>query len=65
MASVRGYDDEGRGVAVERASVVAGGVSALTDAAGEARLALAPGRHLAVARKEGAIRSFGERVELP
>jgi hypothetical protein len=65
VASVRGYDDEGRGVAVEGASVAAGGSSALTDAGGEARLALAPGRHLVVARKEGAIRSFAERVELP
>jgi hypothetical protein len=65
VASVRGYDDEGRGVAVEGASVVAGGSSALTDAAGQARLALATGRHLVVARKEGSIRSFAERVELP
>src|SRR5688572_20917155 len=65
VASVRGYDDEGRGVAVEGASVAAGGASALTDAGGEARLALAPGRHLVVARKEGAIRSFAELVELP
>jgi hypothetical protein len=65
VASVRGYDDEGQGVAVEGASVVAAGSSALTNAAGEARLALAPGRHRVVARKEGAIRSFTERVELP
>jgi hypothetical protein len=64
VASVRGYDDEGRGVAVEGASVAASGSSALTDAAGEARLALATGRHLVVARKEGSIRSFAERVEL-
>jgi hypothetical protein len=65
VASVRGYDDEGHGVAVQGATVSAGGVSALTDAAGQASLALAPGRHLALATKEGTIRSFAEPVELP
>jgi hypothetical protein len=65
VASVRGYDDEGRGVPVEGVSVAAAGSSALTDAAGEARLALPPGRYMVVARKDGAIRSFAERVELP
>lgn len=65
VASVRGYDDEGHGVAVQGATVSAGGVSALTDAAGQASLALAPGRHLAFATKEGTIRSFAEPVELP
>ena len=65
VASVRGYDDEGRGVAIAGASVGAGQASAVTDAAGEARLSLATGRHLVVAEKEGMIRSFAERVELP
>ena len=65
VASVRGYDDAGRGVAVAGASVTAGAASALTDAAGEARLALPPGRHSVVAQKEGAVRSFAERVVLP
>jgi hypothetical protein len=65
VASVRGYDDEAHGVAVQGAMVSAGGLSALTDAAGQASLALAPGRHLVVATKEGMIRSFAERVELP
>lgn len=65
VASVRGYDDAGRGVAVEGASVTAGAASGLTDAAGEARLALPPGRHSVVAQKEGAVRSFAERVVLP
>jgi hypothetical protein len=64
-ASVRAYDDEGRSEAVEGASVTADGRSALTDAGGRARLGLAAGRHLVVATKEGAIRSFAERVELP
>lgn len=65
VASVRGYDDEGEGVAVAGASVTAGQASALTDAGGEARLTLAAGRHLVVAQKEGTIRSFAERVVLP
>jgi hypothetical protein len=65
VASVRGYDDAGQGVAVEGASVTAGAASGLTDAAGEARLAVPPGRYSVVARKEGAVRSFAERVVLP
>jgi hypothetical protein len=65
LARVRGYDDEGAGVPVEGATVAAGGVSATTDAAGAARLALAPGRHRAVAEKPGLVRSFAEQVEVP
>ena len=65
VASVRGYDDAGRAEAVAGASVTAGAASALTDAAGEARLALPAGRHSVVAQKEGAVRSFAERVVLP
>jgi hypothetical protein len=65
VATVRGYDDQGRGVPVEGANVTAGGVSAVTDAAGEARLALAAGRYRAVAEKPGLVRSFTERVEVP
>jgi hypothetical protein len=65
VATVRGYDDEARGVAVEGATVSAGGVSVLTDAAGEARLPLPAGRYRALAEKEGLVRSFAERVEVP
>jgi hypothetical protein len=65
IASVRGYDQEGKGVAVAGASVRAGGATATTDAQGEARLALPPGSYRAVAEKAGAIRSFAERVEVP
>jgi hypothetical protein len=65
VATVRAYDDDARGTAVEGASVRAGGVSALTDAAGEARLALPAGRYRAVAEKAGLVRSFAERVEVP
>jgi hypothetical protein len=65
VATVRGYDDDARGVAVAGATVRAGGVEALTDANGEARLALPSGRYRAVAEKRGLVRSFTERVELP
>jgi hypothetical protein len=65
VATVRGYDDEGRGVAVEGATVSAGGASAVTDASGVARLPLPPGRYRAVAERDGMVRSFAERVEVP
>jgi hypothetical protein len=65
VATVRGYDDEARGVAVEGATVSAGGGSALTDSRGEARLPLPAGRSRAVAEKPGLVRSFAERVEVP
>ena len=65
VTTVRGYDDDGRGVPVEGATVRAGGAEALTDATGEARLALPAGRHRAVAEKPGLVRSFAERVEVP
>jgi hypothetical protein len=65
VATVRGYDDEARGVAVEGATVSAGGSSAATDSSGEARLPLPAGRYRAVAEKSGMVRSFAERVEVP
>jgi hypothetical protein len=65
VATVRGYDDEARGVPVEGATVLAGGSSASTDTGGVARLSLAPGRYRAVAEREGMVRSFTERVEVP
>jgi hypothetical protein len=65
VATVRGYDDQAAGVPVEGATVRAGGVEALTDAGGEARLALPAGRYRAVAEKPGLVRSFAERVEVP
>ena len=65
VATVRGYDDDARGVPVEGATVSAGGTEAMTDAAGEARLALPAGPYRAVAEKEGMVRSFTERVEVP
>jgi hypothetical protein len=65
VASVRGYDDQAQGVPIEGATVKAGGAEALTDAIGEARLALPAGRYRAVAEKPGLVRSFTERVEVP
>jgi hypothetical protein len=65
VATVRGYDDEGRGVAVEGATVSAGGASAVTGPDGVARLAPPSGTHRLVASKAGLVRSFAERVEVP
>ncbi len=65
VARVRGYDDQGGGVPVQGATVTAGGTFALTDSTGEARLSLPSGSHRVLAKKEGAIRSFTERVALP
>jgi hypothetical protein len=65
VATVRGYDNEGRGVAVEGATVRAGGTSALTGPDGSVRLGLPAGAHRVVATKAGLVRSFAERVEVP
>ena len=65
VASVRGYDDAGDGVPVEGATVTASGVTGLTGADGRVQLALPSGTHRLVARKDGLVRSFTERVEVP
>ena len=65
VATVRGYDDAGDGVPVEGASVSAGGVTGLTGADGRVQLTLPPGAHRLVARRDGLVRSFSERVEVP
>jgi hypothetical protein len=64
-ATVRGYDDAGKGVAVADATVSAGARSAQTDASGRARLDLPAGRYSVVAAKRGLVRSFSERIEVP
>lgn len=64
-ATVRGYDDAGASVLVEGATVTAGGVSGVTGAGGRVELRLAPGTHRVVARKDGLVRSYTERVEVP
>ena len=63
--TVRGYDDEGRGVPVAGATVTAGSASAVSGADGSARLALPAGRHRLVAERDGLVRSFPERVVVP
>jgi hypothetical protein len=65
VATVRGYDDEGRGVAVEGATVSAAGESVQTGTDGSARLALPAGAYRVVASKAGLVRSFAEPVEVP
>jgi hypothetical protein len=64
-ATVRAYDDAGKAVVVAGATVSAGAQSAQTDAHGVARLDLAAGRYSVVATKQGLVRSFAERVEVP
>jgi hypothetical protein len=65
VATVRGYDDAGSGVLVEGATVSAAGVTGTTGADGRVQLALPPGTHRIVARKDGLVRSYAERVEVP
>jgi hypothetical protein len=65
LATVRGYDDEGRGIAIESATVSAGGANALTGPDGSARLELPAGTYRVVASKSGLVRSFAERLEVP
>jgi hypothetical protein len=65
LATVRGYDDGGEGGPVDGAEVSAGGLTGITDAEGHVQMALPPGTHRVVARKDGLVRSFTERVEVP
>jgi hypothetical protein len=65
VATVRGHDDAGHGVPIEGATVTASGVNGLTAADGRVQMALPPGTHRLVARKDGLVRSFTERVEVP
>ncbi len=63
--TVRGYDDDGKSVPVVGATVSTGGAQAVTDAAGRATLALAPGAYRVRAHKRGFVPSFRERVTVP
>jgi hypothetical protein len=65
VATVRGYDDGGAGVAVVGATVTAGQVTGITGPDGRVQMALSSGAHRLVARKDGLVRSFTERVEVP
>ncbi len=61
---VTAFDDEGHGARSKGARVHAGTTTATTDARGEATLPLAAGRHRLYASKPGAVRSFGERLDV-
>jgi hypothetical protein len=65
VATVRGYDDGGDGVPVAGATVSAGGLTGVTAADGRVQILLPSGTHRLVARKDGLVRSFTERVEVP
>ena len=61
--TVRGYDDQGRGVAIEGATVQLGGASATTGADGVATLTVpAAGRLRLTATKAGTVRAFPGEV---
>jgi hypothetical protein len=62
--AVRGYDNSGKGVPVDGATVTAAGVSATTDANGNATLTLPFGRQAVVATKDGMVRSYPEVAEV-
>ena len=62
VARVRGYDDDGRGLAVAGAKVFARGASAVTDADGAAVLSVPAGVYVVRAAKAGLVPSFGRRV---
>ena len=59
---VRGYDDDGRGIAIQGAEVFARGASAVTDQRGAALITRPPGSYVLRATKPGLVPSFGERV---
>jgi hypothetical protein len=65
VATVRGYDDAGDGVPIEGARVTSGSITGITGPDGDVQMALSSGTHRLVARKDGLVRSFTERVEVP
>jgi hypothetical protein len=60
--TVRGYDDNGRGVPVAGALVRAGGAQALTGADGVATVTMPAGAVRVTAERDGMVRSFPVRV---
>ena len=62
--TVRGYDDQGRGIAVEGATVSLGSATAVSDAAGVAVLTVPaePGEHRLAATRDGLVRAFPVEV---
>ena len=65
VATVRGYDDAGDGIPIEGATLSASGVTGLTASDGRVQMVLPPGVHRLIARKDGLVSSFTERVEVP
>ena len=61
---VTAYDDSGHGKPSKGATVHAGGRTAKTDAEGNAGFGVPEGHHSVYATKHGAIRSFGEAVDV-
>ncbi len=64
-AVVRGYDDEGRSIAVSNAIVTAGSLSVATDARGRSEIPFDPAGNAVRARKKGLVPSFAERTTTP
>jgi hypothetical protein len=64
--SVRGYDDQGRGIAVEGATVTLGSAAAVSDAAGVAVLTVPaePGELSLGAMADGLVRAFPVEVNV-
>jgi hypothetical protein len=64
--TVRGYDDQGRGVVVAGATVRLAGATAITGEDGVATLTVpdAPGRRRLTAERAGMVRSFTEAVTI-
>jgi hypothetical protein len=64
--TVRGYDDGGKAVLVQGATVRLAGATAVTGADGVAVLTVpaAPGRQALVAERAGMVRSFSEQVTI-
>ena len=64
--TVRGYDDQGRGVAIEGATVTLGSATAVSDAAGVAVLTVPAeaGDHALEAERDGLVRAFPVEVTI-
>ena len=62
VVRVRGYDDDGRGVAVEGADVISRAGQTVTGADGTAVLSVPPGSYVLRAHKRGLVSSFGVRA---
>lgn len=64
--TVRGYDDQGRGIAIEGATVTLGSATAVSDATGVAALTVPAeqGEHALEAVRDGLVRAFPVEVTI-